>query len=82
MDDYGVMSPLSREYCLYFYLLGLLSLLSVIIAAVTLVVALFNTKSKDVNVFYVLGGLATLVYPLYTYFISRLMYSICEGALR
>ena len=82
MNDLGVMSPLSSEYCLYFYLLGILSLLSVVIAAITFVCALFTTKSKDINGYYVLAGLATLIYPLYTYFISRLMYSICEASLQ
>ena len=68
-------SPYNKEYCLYFYVI-------MVVAFIYLAIALFE------GIRLLLEGEVTLLQapmivigPFLQYFIARLLYSMCEGAL-
>ena len=69
MDLFGV---LSRENCLFFYVMSIISL---ILFVLTLIVGIFYSKSKLQVV------LMSSLGPLVTYYMYRLFYSMCEQSL-
>ena len=69
MDLFGV---LPRENCFFFYIMSIISLL---IFALTLIVGIFYSKSKLQVV------LMSSLGPLITYYMYRLFYSMCEQSL-
>lgn len=74
----SVFGPLSGEYCLYFYYLSILSLFLFVVAVVTgIVTGLRRDKSFG---FYASVVGASLIYFV-TYFVNRLMFSVCSKAL-
>jgi hypothetical protein len=80
MSDFmnTVFGPLSGEYCLYFYYT---SILSFFLFVAGLVVGLVNGLQKKKGImFYVflVGGLLTY---LVSYFVNRLMFSVCTKSL-
>ena len=68
-------SPYSQEYCLYFYVL-------MVVAFIYLAIALFESLRLFID-----GELSILQVPMAVlgpflhYFIARLLYSMCSGAL-
>ena len=72
-----LFGPLSKQYCLYFYLL---SVFGFIFLAIAVIGMLFNMFSKKMDS-KVVGGflMAALGYGIF-YFQSRLLYSMCSHA--
>jgi hypothetical protein len=70
-----LFGPLSKQYCLYFYLL---SVFGFIFLAIAVIGMLFNMFSKKMDG-KVVGGflMAALGYGIF-YFQSRLLYSMCS----
>jgi len=80
MSDFmnTLFGPLSGEYCLYFYYLSIFSMFLFVLAVVTgLITGLRRNKNFE---FYVSVVGASLIY-LVTYFVNRLMFSVCSKAL-
>jgi len=75
----NLMSPLSRDYCLIFYVIGLVSLFFALSALVGFVVALFRKNSQYAILFTLFMSFIT---NMLLYYISRTHYSICVAALR
>jgi hypothetical protein len=72
------MSPLGKNHCMFFYYLGLLSLLFAAFAAIGFVLGFFQKKSG-----YAMGAyVMSLISYVLMYYISRLYYSICIVSLR
>jgi hypothetical protein len=75
----NLMSPLNRDHCLLFYYLGLISLLFAVLGLGSLVYnVLSGSKTDRVTLTFFYSFLSNLV----MYYISRLNYSICLGALQ
>jgi hypothetical protein len=77
MDN--LFGPLSKQYCLYFYALsavGLISVILIIVAATILLVA--GKKENKVSIFSVIMGVG--FYGLF-YLQNRLLYNICSSTL-
>ena len=74
-DD--LMSPLTKEHCMYFYFLGYISLAFSIIALLIGVASLFKKNYRVTG--FAMSYFLTLAL---TYYISRLHYSICLGAFK
>ena len=66
-----LLSPLSREYCAYFYYLTVFTLLFFVIAFAETV---YSIVRGDVSI---IRALVSLVFPFIIYFQNRLMYSMC-----
>jgi len=73
-----LFGPLSKQYCLYFYIL---SVIGFVVMAIFLVYALAVGiwKKKGVE-FFVSALVVSLGYAIF-YFQNRLLYSVCAGSL-
>ena len=69
----GVFSVLSKENCLFFYVMAVISL---VLFVLTIVTGIFYSKSKLSVVILSSTG------PLVTYYMYRLFYSMCEQSLQ
>jgi hypothetical protein len=74
----NLMSPLSRDYCLIFYVIGLISLFFALSALVGFVVGLFRKNSQYAMWAFFMSFITNML----LYYISRTHYSICITALR
>ena len=69
--DAELFSPLSKEYCLYFYALTVLSFILLALSGGTVVYYLIEGKADFMT------GLLSLLGPALLYFNNRLLYSMC-----
>jgi hypothetical protein len=74
----SLMSPLSKDHCMLFYYLGLLTLLFALFALVGLISGLFQKKSGYAMGAYFMSFLSNLL----MYYTLRVYYSICIVSLR
>lgn len=72
-----LFGPLSKQYCLYFYILSVLGLAFVVIVLVS-AIAFGISKKKGIE-FYVSALVGTLGYAIF-YFQNRLLYNMCAGS--
>ena len=74
-------SPLGKEWCTYYYILLIITFVTLGMSIVMGVTSLLSTKKFNYT-----GLFKNTVMPILTnlllYFLARLSYSICEGALR
>ena len=68
----SLLGPLGPEFCTYFYILMVVSL--VVLAVVR---RLLTDKKADIVTLLVL-----LVQPLLVYFVNRLLYTMCVGSVK
>ena len=73
-----LFGPLSGEYCLYFYWL---SILSFFLLAMALVTGIVTGLQKGKGMYFYMSILGASVAYLISYFVNRLMYSICSKAM-
>lgn len=75
----SITGSLSKDYCLYFYILTILSFISLLISLFTLVVGLFR-KKLSVEVFF---GMLSAPFAIFLVYLSnRLLYNMCTSTLR
>jgi hypothetical protein len=74
----SLMSPLGKNFCLYFYVVGLFFLGLVILSLGSVVFALVNGKSAYIT----FAGIILFLYILFGYTVTRLQYSICLATLK
>lgn len=69
----NLFSPLSKDYCVYFYFLSVISFICVLISILLFSAKAFKNKGKTLCL-----DLLTVI-PLYLvlYFKNRLLYSMC-----
>jgi hypothetical protein len=73
-----LFGPISGEYCLYFYYL---SIFSFFLLAMTLVTGLVAGLQKGKGASFYISLLGSSLTFLISYFVNRLMYSVCSKAL-
>ena len=74
----NLFGPLSKQYCLYFYILSIIFLvLAAVLFLSTLVIGI--TKRKDFS-FYYYSIIGVLGYGM-IYFQNRLLHSMCVGSI-
>jgi hypothetical protein len=71
--------PLSKEYCLYYYFLAVIS--AVIFVLTFLSFVMLVIKSKKIKAGMWLGMFNTLLSIFIGYFVSRLLYTMCVKSL-
>jgi hypothetical protein len=67
-----LFSPLSKDYCLYFYIMTVVTFIVFLLTAIMVISKYVATKGKSG-----LGDVLSVVPILISYFHSRLLYSIC-----
>ncbi len=73
-----LFGPLSGEYCLYFYYL---SILSFFLLAMTLIGGIVTGLQKGKGFSFYVSILGAGIAYLLSYFVNRLMHSVCTKAL-
>lgn len=77
-DFFGFMGPLERKYCDIFFVLGVLSLISLVLGVVIGLMNLMTQKNK-------LMGFMNLVLatigPLVYYLVNRVLFQMCSKSL-
>ena len=73
-----LFGPISGEYCLYFYYL---SILSFFLLAMTLISGVVTGLQKGKGMYFYLSILGSSATFFISYFVNRLMYSVCSKAL-
>jgi hypothetical protein len=73
-----LFGPLSGEYCLYFYWL---SILSFFLLAMALITGVVTGLQKGKGMYFYLSILGACLAYFISYFVNRLMYSVCSKAL-
>jgi len=76
MNVKDLFSPLNHQYCDYFYFLSILFFVFFVLAAFQVVMSFFSKKQMKLT-----DCLILVTQPLLLYFINRLYYSMCVGAL-
>jgi hypothetical protein len=71
--------PLSKEYCLYYYFLAVIS--AIIFTLTALSFAVVIVKSKKIKAGMWLSMFNTLLSIFIGYFVSRLLYTMCVKSL-
>jgi hypothetical protein len=78
----GLFSPLSVDYCMFFYYLTVLSVISLIYVIVSGLILLFTKVEKGKHLVF-LGNLFFSLIPLgLMYFQNRLLFSMCKSSLQ
>ena len=76
----GLMDPVGKNYCDYFYFLAVLALIGMALSVLMFFINFFRDKDKDK-----MRHVATLIYNLVgsflMYFVNRLLYSMCIKSL-
>ena len=67
------MAPLEKDYCVYFYVMGLFSLLSAVVALVSVVPCMMDKKKNQYCFNLVLLSLQMGV----GYLVNRMLYNMC-----
>lgn len=82
MDLEGIFSPLSKEYCLWFYYLQIIGFIFLVIILLTSLFVIVGADTKKKEKGKLLGGLFIMImtYGIF-YFQNRLFYSICTKSL-
>jgi hypothetical protein len=80
MSDFmnTLFGSLSGEYCLYFYYL---SILSFFMLAVTIIGGVVSGLQKGKGMYFYMSILGASVAYFISYFVNRLMFSVCSKAL-
>jgi hypothetical protein len=73
----NLFGPLSKQYCLYFYILSVLSFVFLIVILISLVIGIARRKGLE---FYTIMILGAGSYTMY-YFQNRLLHSMCAGSI-
>jgi len=68
--------PLSKEYCLYFYILSILSFIFFVVGLFSFVVIIIK-KYKSLESTFYMNNIFTLFNILIIYFVNRLLHTMC-----
>lgn len=74
-------SPLSRDACLYFYLLTVFSFIVIVISVVS-GLAYMVTKSSKITFNFITHFILIIINFFLVYFVNRLYYSMCINSLK
>ena len=69
----NLMAPLEKDYCVYFYVMGLFSLLSAVVALVSVVPCMMDKKKTH----YCFNLVLLAVQMGVGYLVNRMLYNMC-----
>ncbi len=80
MSDFmnTLFGPLSGEYCLYFYYL---SIISFFLLAIAIISGVVRGLQGSKGMYFYISVLGTSIAYFISYFVNRLMYSVCSKAM-
>ena len=83
MSDFmsNYFGPLSKEYCMYFYLMSIFFFIIMVMGLVG-VVSTIILKPKQVNVMFFINALMLMMNSILAYFVNRLLHTMCANSVR
>jgi len=75
-----LFTPLDKKYCNYFYYLSVITYFISISIVLLLVYSLFF-HSKKIDFIMCLNSISIIISSFLSYFVNRLLYSMCVGSL-
>ena len=75
-----VFSPLGKEWCLFYFVFLVITFIAFVSAIFVGIVSIFNVKKFTFAAIYAI--LLGIFFSAITYIQSRLIYSVCIGALK
>lgn len=79
MSNY--FGPLSKEYCMYFYLMSIFFFVIMMLGLVG-VVSTIVLKPKQVNMMFFINSAMLLMNSILAYFVNRLLHTMCANSIR
>lgn len=79
MSNY--FGPLSKEYCMYFYLMSIFFFVIMMMGLFGVIVTI-ATKPKEVNVMFFINAAMLLMNSVLAYFVNRLLHTMCANSIR
>ena len=76
----GLMDPVGKNYCDYFYYLGVLGIILMALSVLMFFIYFFRDKDKD-KMRHVAILINNLIVSFAIYFVNRLLYSMCIKSL-
>ena len=76
----GLMDPVGKEYCDYFYYLGILGLILMVSSVLMFFINFFREKDND-KMRHVSVLIHQLVIAFCMYFVNRILYTMCAKSL-
>ena len=70
-----LMAPLDKDYCVYFYVSGLLALVSALFAAVSIIPCMMDKKKRGMCFHLVLLSVQMVT----GYLVNRILYNMCSN---
>lgn len=75
----SITGSLSKDYCIYFYILTILSFISLILSLISLIVGLFK-KKLSIEAFF---GMLSAPFAIFLVYLSnRLLYNMCISSIK
>ena len=83
MSDFmsNYFGPLSKEYCMYFYLMSIFFFIIMMMGLVG-VVSTIILKPKQVNVMFFINSVMLMMNSILAYFVNRLLHTMCANSIR
>ena len=79
MDN--LFGPLGKEFCIYYYVLSILSFISFIIATFFILFKIVKNP-KSVNSDFLFKSGLIILYTIIPYYINRLLYTMCINSVK
>jgi len=73
-------TPLGKDYCVYFYFIAIIALITIVVKIINMLYHLFSKKGLDGYV--IMSDLIVLITLILSYFVNHLLYSMCVGSLK
>jgi hypothetical protein len=79
MSNY--FGPLSKDYCMYFYLMSIFFFIIMLLGLVG-VVSTIILKPKQINMMFFINSAMLLMNSVLAYFVNRLLHTMCANSIR
>ncbi len=79
MDSFNkLFAPLGKEYCVYFYYMSVIGIVSFIFTVISMFYLIIK---KKLDTYSAINSVTLLVSTLLSYFLNRLMYTMCVSSV-
>lgn len=79
MSNY--FGPLSKDYCIYFYLMSIVFFAIMMLGLLGVIVTIAKNP-KQVNIMFFINAVMLLMNSVLAYFVNRLLHTMCVNSIR
>ena len=83
MSDFmsNYFGPLSKDYCMYFYLMSIFFFVLMLLGLLGVVSAMIM-KPKQINLMFFINAAMLFMNSVLAYFVNRLLHTMCENSVQ